>query len=514
MKNSGEKNLLVTIIKSLIFGFLLLLQYIFVMNIYKFTYEIYIYYTYLFEILKIISIIYIVYKPDNPAFKISWIILIAIMPVVGVVLYFLFGNMKMPKKVKSKVKLVNGKTSLLLDYDNQIEKSLELTDKRIFNSMKYLSNTTKYPIYSNSFVEYLSLGEIYFARMIDDLKLAEKYIFLEYFILADGVIFEKIFKILELKAKSGVEIYVMYDAFGSMFTLSSKVKKRFNAANIKFRSFNKLTPMLTMFLNNRDHRKITVIDGKIAYSGGINIGDEYANINSKYGHWKDSGIRIVGNVVNSYVIMFLRMWSIYEKKDVDYSQFYYKEESIIDSNDGYVMAFSDGPYNDYNVGESIYIDTLNKASNYVYITTPYLIITQEMIISLCNAAISGVDVRIVLPGIPDKKIVYTASRSFYDELLKAGVKIYEYKPGFIHSKTYISDDDIAIVGSINMDYRSFFLHYELATYFYKSNITMQMKKDFFEILKDCKKVELNSWKKRTLIIRLYEAILRTLSSML
>lgn len=514
MKNSGEKNIFVTIVKFLIFISLLLIQYIFLMNIYVLTYEMYMYYTYFFEFVKVIAVLYILYKPSNPAFKISWIILLTFIPVIGVVLYFLFGNMKIPKRVQKKVNVVQGKTSLLFEYNDVVENEIRNIDKRIYNNMKFLSNTSTFPIYRNTDVEYLELGEIYFTRMIEDMKLAKKYIFLEYFIIEDGIIFENIFKVLEDRIKNGVKVYILYDAFGSMFTISSSVKKRFKEVGIEFRAFNNLTPLITMYLNNRDHRKITVIDGVIGYSGGINIGDEYANIASKYGHWKDTGIRVCGDVVKSYAIMFLRMWSLLDKKLTDYSCFDLTKKIDSTNSDGYVITFSDGPYNDCNIGENIYIKTLNNAKDYVYITTPYLIITNEMSIALCNAALSGVDVRIIMPGIPDKKIVYVASRSFYEELLKAGVKIYEYTPGFIHSKSYISDDDVSIIGTINMDYRSLFLHYELGTYFYKSKMTLKMKEDYLNLLTKCREVKLVNWKKRNFITRVFEAILRAFSPML
>lgn len=512
MKNNGEKNILVTLFKIVMFVGLVVLQLLFFNYIYSYAKDVYIYANSLFELFRVVAVLYIIYKHDNPAFKISWLIFIMITPVIGLILYFSFGNAKLPKKIKLKGDKISINSFDLLTDDKTVLDEIKKEDKRIYNCVNYIGNVSNYPVYKNSSVEYLSVGEEYFKNMISDMKKAKKYIFMEYFIIADGKILSEIMDVLKERSSCGVEVFIMCDGIGSMFTLPKGFKKMCVENNIKFRIFNKVTAKLTAYLNNRDHRKITVIDGVVAYTGGINIGDEYANVVSKYGHWKDSGIKIEGEAVWSYAVMFLRMWNLYEKNEVEYLN--YKVETTSSKEDGYVMPFCDGPYDLMNTGEDVYLNVINTAKDYVYITSPYLIIGNELLTALCNAAKSGVDVRIMVPGVPDKKIVYTATRSFYDELLKAGVKIYEYTPGFIHSKTYVCDDDVSIVGSINMDFRSLYLLYEVGTYFYKSSISKVMRDDFIKMVGVSKEVKYNYWKKRHLFTRVSEAILRALSPLL
>lgn len=516
MKYNGEKNILITILKLFIVVAVLVVQYLVLEYIYSKTYQIYLYSNTVFKIIEFIFVMYIVYKHDNPSYKISWLLLIIVSPVLGVVTYALFSNSKIPKRVQKRVDKITKETNDMLHHENEILKIIKKQDKRIYNSIEYIKNTTGYPVYENVECKYLEKGEKYLYSMINDMKKAEKYILIEYFIVSKGKIFNEIFKVLEEKAKQGVQIYFMNDDVGSMMSKPKNLKHKLQKIGVKYVDFNRLTPIVTTYLNNRDHRKITVIDGKIAYTGGINIGDEYANINSKLGYWKDTGIRIEGPAVWSFVVMFFRMWEVYNKEEIDLKFFETEINKDVEEkiNNGYIFPFCDGPYNKNNPAEMIYMDILNKVKDYVYITTPYLIIDNEMLTSLCNCAKSGIDVRILMPGIPDKKLVYITSRSYYDELLKAGVKIYEYTPGFVHAKTFVSDDEVSVVGSINMDFRSLYLHYEVGCYLYKTDISNIMKTDFLNMLENSKEVTLSQWGKRNFFMRSIESILIAFSGML
>ena len=299
---------------------------------------------------------------------------------------------------------------------------------------------------------------------------------------------DSILEILEEKAKKGVDVRVMYDDFGCVATLKNSYPKELQKKGIKCVVFNALNPIAGMIMNNRDHRKIMVIDGKVAFSGGINIADEYININSKYGHWKDNGIKIVGDAVWNYTVMFLGLWNAFKKEDKDFTKFKYdfKNRNI---NNGYVVPYGETPLDEEITGEDVYLNIINQANDYVYIFTPYLIIDTDMINSLNLAAKRGVDVRIVIPGIPDKKIVYTLSESHIEPLAKAGVKVYKYTPGFVHAKVFVSDDKIATVGTINLDYRSLYLHFECGCYMENVDVIKDIKKDMIETIEKSREVD-------------------------
>ena len=317
--------------------------------------------------------------------------------------------------------------------------------------------------------------------MLEELKKAEKFIFFEYFIVAHGKMWNSILKILEEKASKGVDVRVMYDDMGCISTLSNSYPKELEKKGIKCVVFNKLNPIAGVFLNNRDHRKILVIDGKVAFSGGINIADEYINENKKYGHWKDNAIRISGDAVWSYTVMFLTMWNAFRKEDKDFNKYKYKFNNNINS--GFVVPYGETPLDEEVTGEDVYLNIINQANNYVYIFTPYLIIDTDMVNALSLAVKRGVDVRIVIPGIPDKKVVYTLSESYVEPLVKSGVKVYKYTPGFVHSKVFVSDDNIATVGTINMDYRSLYLHFECGCYLENMDVIKDIKKDLVDTMK-------------------------------
>jgi len=369
----------------------------------------------------------------------------------------------------------------------QDEKILNEINNKNLGNLRYINNYTHYPITCNNDVDYYSLGDKAFPVMLEELKKAEKFIFFEYFIVARGKMWNSILEILEEKAAQGVDVRVMYDDLGCLAFLESSYAKKLREKGIKCIAFNKLGIDAGVIMNHRDHRKILVIDGKVAFSGGINISDEYININSKYGHWKDNGMRIKGDAVWNYTVMFLEMWNAYKKEDKDFKKFKY-DYSEKESGKGYAVPYGENPFRKENIAENIYLNIISSAKKYVYIFTPYLIIDTDVMNNLILAAQRGVDVRIVIPGIPDKKIVYTVSESYAEPLIKGGVKVYKYTPGFVHSKVFVSDDKIATVGTINMDYRSLYLHFECGCYFENADVVKDVKKDLVDTMEKSHRV--------------------------
>jgi len=369
-----------------------------------------------------------------------------------------------------------------------------------------LINRTKFVISKNNKVTYYNFGEKFYPELLKELKKAEKFIFMEYFIVNKGVMWNGILDILKEKAKNGVDVRIIYDDMGSISMLTTKYPKELASYGIKCIPFNKITPFKGIFMNNRDHRKMTIIDGKVAFSGGVNLSDEYININSKLGVWKDNGIKIVGDGIWNLTVMFLTMWNANIKTDTSILKFKHDFKNQI-KNDGYVVPYGVGPFHPDLIGEDVYLNMINSAKDYLYIMTPYLIIDSEMVNSLIRAAKRGVDVRIIVPGIPDKKIVYTQTTSFFKILHDSGVKIYKYRKGFVHSKVFLSDDIRAVVGTINMDYRSLYLHFENGIYLENNSEIKEIISDFEETLEDCHKLG-NKDVKVGFFKNLWQAILR------
>lgn len=437
---------------------------------------------FIFKGVTVISAIYIVWRDYNPAYKIGWIILIAVFPILGGALYIMFGNKRPGKGIKKKIDPIENSHRFYLRQKDDIEKICK--DVRRAATIDYISKEGIYPAWSETSSKYFELGEKFFNSMIDDMKKAQHFIFLEYFIIKKGRLWNEIYEILKSKAKEGVEIRIIYDDIGSINHLPMNFVKKLKKDGIEVVVFNPMKPFLSLVYNNRDHRKICIIDGYIGYNGGANIGDEYVNLTSKLGHWKDSGIRLEGNAVWNLTVMFLNMWNSFRKTEDNYEPYgvhvHHKEPF---QSDGVVQPFSDTPLDEENLSENVYLEILNSAKNYVYIYTPYLIIDNEMETALKLAAKRGVDVRIVTPGIPDKKVVSFLSRSYYGNLIHAGVKIYEYAPGFIHAKSFVSDDKVAVVGTINIDYRSLYLHFECGTFLAESSTIKDIREDYEKTFK-------------------------------
>ena len=432
------------------------------------------------KILSVLLILYIIKNSKHLSMDLFWILMIVAFPIAGTIAYFFLGaNLRISRVFRSIIK----KTEEAKQYyvqDPKVMKDLNTLDPYRKGQFAYISDSQGYPFYRNSDFDYYPFGELGYEAMLEDLKKAENFIFLEYFIIQEGKMWNGILEILEEKARAGVDVRVLYDDLGSFFLLPANYAQTLEGKGIKCASFNRLNPLLNIIVNHRDHRKIMVIDGKIAYSGGVNLADEYINAKEVFGRWKDNVIRIKGDAVYSYTIMFLTHWNALRNQDDDFSKF--KVTVRRRKSDGFIAPYGETPLDDEICAQNIYMNILNQASDYCYIYTPYLIIDTEMINALILCAKRGVDVRLITPGIPDKKLVFMITQSYYRQLIEGGVKIFEYTPGFVHAKVFVSDDIVATVGTVNLDYRSLYLHFENGTYLYGSEKIADIKADLLEAM--------------------------------
>lgn len=448
----------------------------------------------------------------NSAYKMSWIVLILAFPILGVCLFVLFGNEGSTAMIRHHLANIDTQTDKLLNQKPDVLEHLK-KDRRIYNQSWYLWKKAGFPVYQNTDVRFYKDTCEALEAQKEELKKAEKFIFMEYHAIQDSTAWAGIEAILKEKAASGVDVRVFYDDMGSIGFLSKPFVKRLQSEGIKCKVFNPVMPVLNVFMNNRDHRKITVIDGKVGFTGGYNLADEYFNLTHPYGQWKDSGIRLEGEAVRSLTVIFLRLWSALEKEKEDLSGFF-PEVSCDASAQGFVQPYSDSPLDGERTGENVYLNLIKGAQDYVYITTPYLIIDDEMKRELTMAAERGVDVRIVTPGIPDKKLIYSVTRSYYAGLATRGVRIYEYEPGFIHAKQFLADGEIAAVGTINLDFRSLYLHFENGCLFYNCPAVADVKTDFDELFEISREVTGKYSAKQNVAVRGVQCILRLFSPLM
>ncbi|WP_281526056.1 cardiolipin synthase [Intestinibacter bartlettii] len=463
--------------------------------------------------LSIIIVFIIINNKSNPSYKIAWIVPVMIFPIFGGLFYLLYGGNKLSTREKLKMVIQNIEMTNSLKQDDEIIK--KIGDKSIYakNQSEYILNYAKCPVYNNTETTYFKIGEEKFEALLRELKKAEKFIFLEYFIIQEGKMFNSILEILEEKAKQGVDVRLIYDDVGCIVTLPHNYKNTLEAKGIKCRVFNPIKPFFTRRLNNRDHRKIVVIDGDVGFTGGINLADEYINEYEKHGYWKDAGIMLKGDAVWNLTVMFLSMWDYIDNKEEDYIKFKPSKNKYYNSK-GYVQPFDDSPLINEPIGETVYLNLINKAKDYIYINTPYLIIDNEMATALKIAAKSGVDIKIVTPYIPDKKFVHAVTKSYYESFIKDGIEIYEFTPGFMHAKTFVVDDEYGVVGSINLDFRSLYLHYECGVWLYKTESIKSMKDDYLETLKRCHKVTMEECKNTSSIRKVLRLIIRMFAPLL
>ena len=439
-----------------------------------------------------------------------WLIVIPMYPILGVVLYLTLRSNKRRAPIIKKIRKNYKMAERYYIQDPKIKDEIEKADH---SQIKYLMNIAKFPAYSHNKVKYFPLGDDVYNTLLKELEKAEKYIFIEYYIIGEGEKWDGILSILKEKARQGLDVRIIYDDFGCLKYLPEEYNKELELYDIKCVIFNKLHPLSSLIMNNRDHRKILVIDGHTAFSGGINLTDEYFNVVEVFGHWKDNAFMVKGDAVWSYTLMFLTMWNSYRKEDKDYSIFKYDFKKNKPNRDGYIIPYTDSPLEPETVGENVYLNMINQSRKYLYITTPYLVIDKEMEHALILAAKRGVDVRIITPGIPDKKTVYTVTKSYFLPLIESGISIYTYKPGFIHSKIFICDDHVCTVGTINMDYRSFYHHFECGLFMQDNTTIKDVKKDILNTLEQCHKV---TKKEATphLLKSFWQALLRLIAPLL
>ena len=462
-------------------------------------------------VLSAIVVIYLVGRDGNPAYKIAWIILILALPVFGVLLYLVFGKNQLSPKEKARMSSVSEQYEKALRGVTAAEPALpEHTDaKRVSD---YIHRVAATPVFTHTETTYLPVGETYLKALLAELEKAEKFIFMEYYIIAPGQMWDAIHDVLRRKAKDGVDVRVMYDDFGCMYKLPEGYENTLKAEGIRCCVFNRFVPVLSPRFNNRDHRKICVIDGNVGFTGGINFSDAYINVVQRCGHWLDAGVMLRGGGVYALTAMFLSMWDYTCGVTEDFTR-YAPDTALCESISapGWVQPFGDTPLDNEPVGETVYLHLINRAKDYVYINTPYLIIDNEMITALAAAAKSGVDVRIVTPAISDSALVHEMTRSYYETLILAGVKIYEYTPGMVHAKTFISDDCSAVVGTINLDYRSLFLHFECGVWMYETNAVADMKAEYLSELEKSQQITQERCLQQRRGRRIIRAVLRTLA---
>jgi cardiolipin synthase len=466
----------------------------------------------LFTCLSVFMVLYLIRKDLNPAYKIAWILPCCLAPLFGGMMYLMFGDKRPSKDMRRRMEAVEKEHVGALAQTEDVQKKMNPQNVSI---SRYLSQYGPYPAWENTRTDYYALGDTAYLQILEDLKAAKHYIFVEFFIISEGEMWQSIYTILKQKAAAGVDVRVIYDDVGSVAALPRHFIQELEQNGIHCMAFNPMMPILALVMNHRDHRKILVIDGRIAYTGGINLADEYINRISRFGHWKDSAVRLEGAAVWNFTVMFLNMWDAFhtEKHD-DYDA--YRPEAFgqsLPESDGIVQPYTDSPLDEEALGENVYLDILGQAQNYVYIFTPYLVIDNEMMTALRLAAKRGVDVRIVVPGIPDKKIVYRLTRSYFPPLLKSGVKIYTYTPGFIHAKSFVCDDHTAVVGTINLDYRSLYLHFECGVLFSGCRMVGQVKQDCLDTFEKSHLVQLGECRD-SFLGSLFDDVLRLLSPLL
>ena len=474
------------------------------------------------ETLALVFVLYLINSNEKPSTKLNWVILILALPVYGVPAYLLFGRGRPTKKMKKAIGGAKEQNKGALLQSTEASERVASVGRQ-GEICEYLYKYAAYPAYTDGDVKYYPTGKEMFQDMVEELEKAEKYILLEYFIIAGGKMWDTVRELLLKKAEAGVDIRIIYDEAGSLLTLPPKYDKYLESLhpNIRCMRFNHVVPIFAIRMNNRDHRKMLVVDGKVAFTGGVNIADEYIDERIRFGVWKDTGVRLRGGAVDSFVVMFFNLWNAFHK-DVKEIQAFIPEAGAhrfegdpIGSEEGkfLVQPYDDSPLDGENVSETVYLDMINSAEKYVWVFTPYLVLDDFMRSALCNAAKRGVDVRIVTPGIPDKRYVYRLTRANYPPLLRAGVKILEYTPGFVHAKSMISDDKYAIVGTTNLDYRSLYLHFENSVFFTGCTAVDELKKDNEAVFAECREMTLEKTR-RSFFGKLGDSILRVFETLL
>lgn len=461
------------------------------------------------------AVIHIIWRPSNPAVKLAWVVPVLAFPLLGGVLYLFFGHVIMPKKLRESMERTDKLVKKSLLQDEEVLRALQAQDQGVANQCRYIYSYAMTPVWTNTKTRYFPDGLPFWESLLSDLEQAKRFIFLEFFILGEGAMWDSILKILERKAKEGVEVRLIYDDVGSVFLLPKHYDRILEKRGIRCVAFNRLAPYLSLVLNNRDHRKIVVVDGKIAYTGGINLADEYINYIHPYGeHWKDAGIRLQGDGVWNFTVMFLQMWNMSRYTEEDYGRYRAAAESGQAREEGFVQPYMDTPFDNETLGENVYLNLIGGAKRYFYVFTPYFVTDNEMVTAFKLAAKRGVDVRIVTPGVPDKKFVYWLTQSNYQSLIEAGIRIYQYSPGFLHAKCVLTDDEAATVGTVNFDYRSFYHHFECGVFLYRAAAVAQLKEDMEKTFALCEEITLPWCKEKFVKTKVAGPLLKLLSPLM
>jgi cardiolipin synthase len=461
-----------------------------------------------------VAVLVILSGQSNSSYKIAWVILILAFPVAGLTIYLLFGGNKASSRENRKMQQIDGQVMCCLRQDEEALAAVKALPGPAYDHARYLLRSARCPIYDNSGAEYFSDGDPCWKAMLRELEKAEHYIFLEFFIINHGKMWSSILEILQRKALAGVDVRVLYDDFGCIVRLPGNYCKTLRAMGIQACVFNPYVPVISARLNNRDHRKLLIVDGKTAFTGGVNLSDEYINLTHPYGRWKDCGILVKGEAAWSMTVMFLSMWDYVAKQTEDVAAFEPFCPDAVRGEHGYLQPFCDSPLDYEDVGATIFQQLIQTARETVFIMTPYLILDEKMSSALCVAAKTGVDVRIITPGIPDKWYVHAVTRANYEVLTEAGVRVFEYRPGFIHSKVCLADSESAVVGTVNMDFRSLYLHFEDAVYLTHTETTAQIAQDFAETFPQCREITYARCRHVHFYQRVVRALLRMFSPLM
>jgi cardiolipin synthase len=468
-----------------------------------------------FSTISVVMVLYIITRDVNPAYKIGWMLIFMVIPLYGGIFYVLFGNRSMGLALKRGFalynKLMDKGMSNVPEYDPLPVQALESYDPALARQSRYISRISGFDLWCNTEVRYFPSGEDWILDVIEELKGARRFVLLEFFIIGEGEVWDAILPLLLEKRREGVDVFIMFDDVGSIMDVPPHYERKLRSLGLDAVAFNPLRAHFNSRLNSRDHRKVLVIDGNVGYTGGVNIADEYANRKVRFGHWKDTAVKLEGDAVWNLTLMFLQLWSFSTRRTYDFSLFRPTYKGVTD---GFVQPFGDNPLDNENVAENAYIQIINMAKDYVWITTPYLVLDNEMVTALKIAAQSGVDVRIVTPHIPDKWYVFAVTRDNYKVLLESGVRIFEYTPGFIHAKMFVSDDKVSIIGTINMDYRSFYLHFENGVLFYGSSIVKTVRDDIARTLDLCQEMTLADMAAMPIYRKLTGTVLRLTAPLL
>ena len=466
------------------------------------------------NILGAVIVIYIINQRGNPAFNMTWVLLILIFPVFGCLFYLYVKSQLGTRYIGKRLGRLKLDTWQYMEQKQEIIDDLRLSKPANANLAHYMKHQLGFPTYRNTKATYFACGEEKFSVLLERLEKAEKFIFLEYFIVEEGYMWDSILDILKRKVQEGVEVRFMYDGMCSISLLPYNYPKTIRKYGIQCKIFSPIRPVLSTTQNNRDHRKICVIDGKIGFTGGINLGDEYINRKVRFGYWKDTAVMLEGDAVQSLTMLFLQMWNVTELKPDQYKRYVTPMSAELHRELGFMIPYGDSPYDNEDVGEEVYFHILNHAKKYVHIMTPYLILDNEMLDTLTRAAKSGIEVCIIMPHIPDKWYAFAVAKTYYRELIEAGVQIYEFTPGFVHAKIFVSDNDTATVGTINLDYRSLYLHFECGVFIYNNPVVREIESDFQKTLEKCQRISIADLKKISPLMAICGRVLRLIAPLM